>query len=84
MLKERKCTFQLLEEFAVAYKAPKYTYKTATPELIEAIRAAKEAENREQALRSKAIGIMALMFSIGLFRLLIFLNNHELVTQFLP
>ncbi len=70
MLKEKKSAFQLLEEFAVPYKAPKYTYKEASPELLTLIRDTLTAENERIDKRNKKVAIFASIMAVVLFRLI--------------
>lgn len=81
-LNPRKGTFQLLEEFAIPYTAPKYTFKSATPELIESIRVTKLEENRIQAINRKVIAGLSILFSIALSMALALLNTHPMVVEY--
>jgi len=81
-LDPRKGTFQLLEEFAIPYTAPKYTYKSATPELLESIRATRLEENRIQKVKNVVIAAFSILFSAGLLKTFVFLNTHPLVTEY--
>ena len=81
-LDPRKGTFQLLEEFAVAYKAPKYTYKSATPELLESIRSAKLEENRIQTIKNYVIAAFSVLCTAALLKTFVFLNTHPLIIEY--
>ena len=75
MIKERKGTFQLLEEFAIPYKAPKYTFKESTPELLAAIRHEKFLENMSYRKKNKKILIGVSLVFIVLLRLVYVVTN---------
>ena len=81
-LDPRKGTFQLLEEFAIPYTAPKYTYKSATPELLESIRVTKIEENRIQEIKRKVIAGLSILFTIALLKTLALLNTHPMVVEY--
>ena len=81
-LDPRKGTFQLLEEFAIPYTAPKYTYKSATPELLESIRVTKLEENRIQTIKQKVIAGLSILFSISLLKIFSMLNTHPMIVEY--
>ena len=81
-LNPRKGTFQLLEEFAIPYTAPKYTYKSATPELLESIRETKLKENRIQTIKHTVIASFSVLFSIALLKTFALLNAHPMIVDY--
>jgi hypothetical protein len=49
LLKTRKGTLDLLQDFALSSKQPVYRFKKSTPEMLEQIKAFKQLENKRNA-----------------------------------